>query len=292
MYNQTYNLLCVYVLFLDRGLGASKRPMAETQVAKAEAPEPPTSAPPVTQAAPATPSPAVSTTSAGDSNSAKAATTVAALQPAPSVPNAQAAEQSAASNLPTATIRVNTRLVQFDVVVTDKDGRPVKDLKASDFQVQQDGKSQSIVAFETHAPMVAGQTTPEQSATSAGTAAAPNTFTNSPAKAPQSSWTVILFDLLNTAIADQAYARNQLLQLLRSLPKGQPVALFVLTRQLEMLQGFTQEPGRSAAPGGVAATFEVAGLDHHGGARTRDRQDRQHGTTGRAHQRVGAGCVL
>ena len=144
--------------------------------------------------------------------------------------------------MPTATIRVNTRLVQFDVVVTDKDGRPVKDLKASDFQVQQDGKSQSIVAFETHAPLVAGQTTPEQSASSTGSSAPPNTFTNSPAKAPQSSWTVVLFDLLNTATADQAYARNQLLQLLRSLPKGQPVALFVLTRQLEMLQGFTQEP--------------------------------------------------
>jgi VWFA-related protein len=236
VYNDTYNLLCVYVLFLDRGLGASKRPMAESQVAKAEVPEP-ASAPPVTQAAvpPATP-PAVSTTSAAQSG------TVAALQPPPSVPTAQVAEQSAGGNLSTATIRVNTRLVQFDVVVTDKDGRPVKDLKESDFQVQQDGKSQSIVAFETHAPTVAGQTTPEQLAASSASAAAPNTFTNSPAKAPQSSWTVILFDLLNTATADQAYARNQLLQLLRSLPKGQPVALFVLTRQLEMLQGFTQDP--------------------------------------------------
>ena len=28
IYNQTYNLLCVYVLF-DRGLGASKRPAAD-----------------------------------------------------------------------------------------------------------------------------------------------------------------------------------------------------------------------------------------------------------------------
>ena len=61
-------------------------------------------------------------------------------------------------------------------------------------------------------------------------------------RAPQSSWTVILFDLLNTSASDQSYARNQLLQLLRSLPKGQPVALFVLTRQLEMVQGFTQNP--------------------------------------------------
>jgi len=145
------------------------------------------------------------------------------------------------------TIRVNTRLVQFDVVVTDNQGRPVKDLKATDFQVQQDGKPQSIVAFETHAPTAAGTVAGTSAQlTSSGTSgpsdAGANVYTNSPAKAPQSSWTVILFDLLNTDIPDQTYARNQLLQLLRSLPKGQPVALFVLTRQLEMLQGFTQDP--------------------------------------------------
>jgi VWFA-related protein len=53
---------------------------------------------------------------------------------------------------------------------------------------------------------------------------------------------VILFDLLNTGVSDQAYARNQLLQLLKSIPSGQPAALFVLTSHLEMLQGFTQDP--------------------------------------------------
>ena len=238
VYNQTYNLLCVYVLFLDRGLGASKRPMAESQVAKAEAPESPATAqpaPPPTVAASAPP-PAVSTALASDSNAAKS---VAALQPPPTIP---VADQTSAGNMPSATIRVNTRLVQFDVVVTDKDGRPVKDLKASDFQVQQDGKAQSIVAFEPHTPGIPGAPMAEQAAVTSGATAAANTFTNSPAKAPQSSWTVILFDLLNTSVTDQSYARNQLLQLLRSLPQGQPVALFVLTRQLEMVQGFTQNP--------------------------------------------------
>ena len=147
VYNQTYNLLCVYVLFLDRGLGASKRPMAETQVAKAEAPEPPPLLSPrrllLCSAGSA---------SCGETASAiRRRNTVAALQPRRPTECA-AADQTSAGNMPSATIRVNTRLVQFDVVVTDKDGRPVKDLKASDFQVQQDGKSQSIVAFETHAP--------------------------------------------------------------------------------------------------------------------------------------------
>jgi VWFA-related protein len=233
IYNQTYNLLCVYVLFLDRGLGASKRPAAETQVAKAEPPPKPAEPTPATQgtqtisAAPV----ATLTTAPAELASAKPPETQPML-PVSNLPQ------------PTATIRVNTRLVQFDVVVTDAQGRPVKDLKASDFAVMQDGKPQTVSAFELHTPSVV----PAKQEVSAGSpkptsAVLPsNTYSNAPAKAPQSSWTVILFDILNTAVTDQAYARSQLLQLLKSVPQGQPTALFVLTRNLEMVQGFTQDP--------------------------------------------------
>ena len=235
-YNQTYNLLCVYVLFLDRGLGASKHPAPEVQVAKAEPPPPmakpaEASAPAQTAPAPAPPvaPPIAPATVAANVNTAP-----------PMIPVAQ----QAANPAPGTTIRVSARLVQFDVVVTDSQGRPIKDLKASDFVVLQDGKHQSIAAFEPHSPEAlatsAGSATPAPQ-TAAATSAA-NSFSNAPAKASQSSWTVVLFDLLNTSASDQSYARNQLLQLLRSLPKGQPVALFVLTRQLEMVQGFTQNP--------------------------------------------------
>jgi VWFA-related protein len=229
-YNQTYNLLCVYVLFLDRGLGASKRTAPETQVAKTEPPTPP---PAVTSVAAPVPAATAPPTVAETKTPPPASTeTVAAVNtPPPSI-----------GSSPAATIRVNARLVQFDVVVTDKEGRPVKDLKASDFTVLQDGKPQSIAAFEPHT--TAGGTSGAAGTTNLQKVAASpaNTFTNAPANAPQSSWTVILFDLLNTPATDQSYARSQLLQLLRSLPPGQPVALFVLTRQLEMLQGFTQDP--------------------------------------------------
>jgi VWFA-related protein len=150
----------------------------------------------------------------------------------------------AAGPAPSATIRVNTRLVQFDVVVTDAQGRPVKDLKASDFTVLQDGKPESIAAFEMHSPQAAATsaTSGTPTAQNAASAVPAKSFSNAPTGPSQNSWTVVLFDLLNTAPPDQSYARNQLLQLLRSLPKGQPVALFVLTRQLEMVQGFTQNP--------------------------------------------------
>ena len=225
IYNQTYNLLCVYLLFLDRGLVASKRPAAEVQVAKVETtPKPPAAI--ATPGVPAVP--------------ASASSEVASATPAASAPTLPVANMPQ----PNATIRVNTRLVQFDVVVTDNQGHPIKDLKPSQFTVLQDGQQQTINAFELHTP-VAVLAKPESTANSAQQAPAsvsPNTYSNAPAKAPQSSWTVILFDILNTAPSDQAYARSQLLQLLKSIPEGQPAALFVLTRNLEMVQGFTQDP--------------------------------------------------
>ena len=44
------------------------------------------------------------------------------------------------SELPVPTIRVSTHLVLVDVVVTDKQGKPVKGLKQEDFAVQEKGK--------------------------------------------------------------------------------------------------------------------------------------------------------
>lgn len=41
-------------------------------------------------------------------------------------------------------VKITSKLVQLDAVVTDKDGRQVTDLKAEDFQVLQDGKPQKI----------------------------------------------------------------------------------------------------------------------------------------------------
>ena len=245
IYNQTYNLLCVYVLFLDRGLGASKHPATEVLRAQETAP----AAPPPTQAASA-PAPAQPVATASPAPLVTASNRTAA--PAAAVPiettTASSATPAASSNAatinPAATIKVNTRLVQFDVVVTDSQGRPVKDLTAADFTVLQDGQPQTVRAFEMHSPGAVDKAAvaSADAAKLASVALPTNTFTNVPAKAPQSSWTIILFDLLNTAVPDQAYARNQLLQLLKAVPRGEPVALFVLTRQLEMLQGFTRDP--------------------------------------------------
>jgi VWFA-related protein len=245
VYNDTYNLLCVYLLFLDRGLGASKHAPPEVQMAKSALPQQPkptessggpetsVAAPPSTSLAPSAPStPAASVV-------ARAAIPTGAPAPAPNIGSAPDISEAA-------TIRVNTRLVQFDVVVTDNQGRPVKDLTAADFTVLQDGQQQTVRAFEAHSAAALEETASLSGGTAKPVSATlpPNSYSNVPAKAPQTSWTIVLFDLLNTAVSDQAYARNQLLKLLKSVPRGEPVALFVLTRQLEMLQGFTQDPNQ------------------------------------------------
>lgn len=139
----------------------------------------------------------------------------------------------------TPVIRTTTRLVQVDVVVTDGKGQPITGLKAGNFTVLQDGKPQQLKVFEAHSPRA-----PEVKLTrAAAPVLPPNTFTNLPRDTSESSWNIILVDLLNTETQDQQIVRDQLTKLLNSLPPGRPVALFELTsRHLEMLEGFTDEP--------------------------------------------------
>ena len=58
--------------------------------------------------------------------------------------NIGAQSESGAS---TPTIRINTHLVLVDVVATDKHGKAITDLKASDFTLQEKGKSEKIAIF-------------------------------------------------------------------------------------------------------------------------------------------------
>jgi hypothetical protein len=43
-------------------------------------------------------------------------------------------------------VRITTNLVQIDAVVTKK-GKPIKDLKAEDFEIFEDGRRQEITSF-------------------------------------------------------------------------------------------------------------------------------------------------
>ena len=71
-------------------------------------------------------------------------------------------------------VKVKSNLVNIDVIVKDKKGKYISDLKAEDFTITEDGQSQKIEFFD--APVVRtetrkpGQTTAQVSATSTATA--------------------------------------------------------------------------------------------------------------------------
>lgn len=146
--------------------------------------------------------------------------------------NPQQSASADSSQQETATFRASTRLVLVDLVVTDKNGQTVKGLKAMDFTVLEDGKPQPVRAFESH---VWQQT----AAPVEKVKLPPNQYTNFTEREPNRAVNVVLLDVLNTPQPDQQYARKQMIDFLRDLPRGHRIALFVLGTKLRMMQGFS-----------------------------------------------------
>lgn len=145
------------------------------------------------------------------------------------------AQQAGSQEPPPPTIRVNTRLVLVDVVVTDKQGKPVSGLKPSDFTVQEKGKTQKIAFFITPEEAQKQNSPPELG---------PGIYSNKPEfRSPGGPVTVLLLDAVNTPFRDQAYARLQMLKYVREqLKPGERMGVFALTNSLRVLQDFTTDP--------------------------------------------------
>ena len=145
------------------------------------------------------------------------------------------AQQGGSQEPPPPTIRVNTRLVLVDVVVTDKQGKPVTGLKPADFTVQEKGKAQKIAFFTTPEEAQKQNSPPELG---------PGIYSNKPEfRSPGGPVTVLLIDAVNTPFRDQAYARLQMLKYVKQQMKpGQRMGVFALTNSLRVLQDFTTDP--------------------------------------------------
>ena len=137
----------------------------------------------------------------------------------------------------TAIFKSQARLVQLDVAVLDSKGRPVTGLQASDFTVLEEGKPQQVRNFEPHVRSL----TAAAAAPAAPRTLPPNTFANTLDVSSDEPLNILLLDMWNTPVTDQAYARKQTIQFLKSLPKGRTLAMYVLGRRLTMLQGFTDD---------------------------------------------------
>jgi VWFA-related protein len=132
----------------------------------------------------------------------------------------------------TPTFKSSSRLVVVDVVVTGRDGNPIAGLDKADFTVLEDGKVQPLQSFEPHVPVKETAALPEIQLPA-------GEFTNFPKQAANSAVNIVLFDILNTPTDDQMFARQQMIEFLKTLPRGQRVALFTLGYDLKMIAGFT-----------------------------------------------------
>ncbi|MBV9506296.1 MAG: VWA domain-containing protein [Acidobacteriia bacterium] len=149
-----------------------------------------------------------------------------------------------------------TQLVVEDVIVRGKDGQPVRDLKASDFVITEDGKPQKITIFEFQkleeqgtaaAPPIAQPTRLE-----ADKPAVPSVTGN--AIAPEQPGDlryrnrrllVLFFDMTSMPIADQIRAQEGALQFLRKqMTPSDLVAIMTFSSDIRVVEDFTDDRDR------------------------------------------------
>ena len=150
--------------------------------------------------------------------------------------SAQATAAGAGATGQPPVFRVATRLVQVNVVVHDRRGEPVTDLKKEDFTVTERGKPQPISFFTM-------ESADRRSAT-ATTPLPPHVFSNVFAERAgvPTSITVVLLDLLNTSWADQHYARKGLMKFLGQVQPQDRIAIYALgARSLTLLHDYTTD---------------------------------------------------
>lgn len=136
------------------------------------------------------------------------------------------------------TLKVNSRAVLVDVLVTDHAGNPVKGLTQADFSVVEDGKPQPVASFEEHTAEDLARRSQKVNFPSLP----PNVFSNySPLPAPPAV-NVLLLDALNTPTDDQMWLRRSAQKYLKSLKPGTRLAIFTMGMRLSFVEGFSDDP--------------------------------------------------
>lgn len=144
----------------------------------------------------------------------------------PDVPE-QTAEPGNASDNGELTLRVNTRLVDVNVVALDKKGHPIRDLKPQDFEVYDNGVKQDVRSFMRTSTEAAPESASSQSAGQAGEFSNHSPQDAQAAKA-QENTVVLLVDSSNLSFGDFTDARQETLRFLRALAPNERVALYAM----------------------------------------------------------------
>lgn len=133
---------------------------------------------------------------------------------------------------PGSTIKVTTRLVVLDVVVTDRQHQLHDNLTRNDFTITENGQPQTILSFE---PPSAHLAQPGPPITSTA---------DLERRAPESPVDIMVIDEMNTRFNDTAYARYALEKYLDAQPERlvAPTMLIALSfDHFTLLQDYTQD---------------------------------------------------
>ena len=180
-------------------------------------------------------------------------------------------------------IRTRTAEVKLDVVVKDKKGRPIRDLKAGDFEVFEDGVRQKVESFRFISTEAGSQ--PESGLEAKAKPAEPGTTptvnttatTTTPGTAPQPprstpSVTALVFDRLSPEArslarkAGLAYAQQ-------GTTSGEYTGVFSIDQNLRTVQPFT-ENSELVKAGVETATNSATSGYNSGAAKIRENADR------------------
>jgi len=133
------------------------------------------------------------------------------------------------------TLRQIVRRVPLDIVVTDKDGNPVRGLTKDDFVIKEDKKTQKALTFEYLDGNSNAFVPPKLAPLPV------NTFINLPTEPERGPLYVLYYDMVNTSMTNQMEAHKQLLDFVDQAQPGTRFALFVNTSKLQLVQGFTSD---------------------------------------------------
>jgi VWFA-related protein len=144
------------------------------------------------------------------------------------------------------TLRTDIRVVEIDVTVHDSQGKPITDLRKSDFTIADDGKPREFTIFNFIRAISATASQPQ---TYPPPPVLPrNTFTNvgQPPPSTQGHSTVILLDAINGWFENYALSRQGVIGMLTKIPADEKIALYVISKGegLVILQDYTTDHDR------------------------------------------------
>jgi len=139
-------------------------------------------------------------------------------------------------------IKVTSNLVSLDVIVKDKRGKAITDLKPEDFIVSENGVPQKIEFFDS--TLNSGN---EARQTSTSTVVSTPPKPGTPTSFPRNIIALVL-DGQSTEVANLKHVREGIVKYIRErISDSDSVALFSISGGLQLLQPFTQDKGRLIA---------------------------------------------